>query len=77
MGYKPLHKTPSKSKFLIGSVNQQVTKALSKQVGTSETLRPLTKFNFRKLSFPLLVNKKGKEKRIFSINLAFLKKCIK
>ena len=39
---------PSKSKFLVKSVNQQVTKVLSKQVGTSETLRPLTKLNFSK-----------------------------
>lgn len=53
IGYKPLHTTPFKLKFLIGSVNQQVTKALSKQVGTSETLRPLTKFNLRKLSFQI------------------------
>jgi ubiquinol-cytochrome c reductase cytochrome b subunit len=38
-------KTPLKLKFHVGSANQQVTKALSKQVGTSETLRPLTKLN--------------------------------
>ncbi len=41
---------PSKSKFLVKSVNQQVTKVLSKQVGTSETLRPLTKLNFSKFN---------------------------
>lgn len=39
------YQTPLKLKFHVGSANQQVTKALSKQVGTSETLRPLTTFN--------------------------------
>lgn len=32
-------------RFAIHTANQQVTKALSKRVGTSETLRPLTKLN--------------------------------
>jgi len=53
------YKTPLKLKFHVGSANQQVTKALSKQVGTSETLRPLTKLN-NSLSHKILKFNKNK-----------------